>query len=168
MCERLTFQDDGLYHKRSIRNTMSVKVDHPVILVGIGVYGGTDDDLFDETLNVTFDRSTTSVKVYDQNDLLGEENVIVSNSEAKALAKDPRRRLKNAFDVDFRHPVPLIPGVNYDLEHSLIPTDVTNHYSGWPITRLGAELWTCYGRKAHEGSHCEASKVNFEFGESSR
>ena len=23
----------------------------------------------------------------------------------------------------------------YDIEHSLQPTDVINHYSGWPITR---------------------------------
>ena len=26
------------------------------------------------------------------------------------------------------------------------PTDVKNFFSGWPITRLGADLWTCYGR----------------------
>lgn len=147
---------------------MNIKVDRPVILVGIGVYGGTDEDLFDETLNVTFDRTTTTVKVYDNSGLVGDTEVIVSNSEAKTLAKDPKRRLKNAFDIDFRKPIPLSPALTYDLEHSLIPTDVTNHYSGWPITRLGAELWTCYGRRAYEGSTCEASKVKFEFAESSQ
>jgi hypothetical protein len=25
--------------------------------------------------------------------------------------------------------------VVYDLEHNIQPTDVINHYSGWPITR---------------------------------
>lgn len=33
----------------------------------------------------------------------------------------------------------------FDLEHNILPTDVTNHYSGFPITLTGADLWTCYG-----------------------
>ena len=43
---------------------------------------------------------------------------------------------------------------DYDIEHNLIPTDVTNHFSGAPITLMGADLWTCYGKryeKDHKG-----------------
>ena len=29
---------------------------------------------------------------------------------------------------------------DYDIEHNLIPTDVTNHFSGAPITLMGADL----------------------------
>ena len=39
----------------------------------------------------------------------------------------------------------LVPGENYELEHNLRPTDVINHFSGWPVTVTGAELWTCCG-----------------------
>ena len=39
---------------------------------------------------------------------------------------------------------------DYDLEHNLIPTDVTNHISGAPITILGADLWTCYGNRCEK------------------
>ena len=49
--------------------------------------------------------------------------------------------------IFFDKPLHIEAGQDYDIEHNLIPTDVTNHSSGAPITILGADLWTCYGKK---------------------
>ena len=43
-------------------------------------------------------------------------------------------------------PVRLERNAHYDLEVVFYPSDVTNHYSGYPITLTGAEIWTCHGR----------------------
>ena len=37
-------------------------------------------------------------------------------------------------------------GQDYDIEHNLSLTDVTNYFSGAPITLMGADLWTCSTR----------------------
>ena len=52
-------------------------------------------------------------------------------------------------------------GQDYDIEHNLIPTDVTNHFSGAPITLQGADLWTCYGRRCEE-KNCEENESHAE------
>ena len=69
----------------------------------------------------------------------------MNTAEAKAATNSPTH-VPNTNPVWFRHPCVLEPCTIYDLEHNLKPTDVTNHYSGYPITKLGAELWTCYGK----------------------
>ena len=48
-------------------------------------------------------------------------------------------------------PVRLESSVRYDLEVVFFPSDVTNHYSGYPITLCGAEIWTCHGRAGKLG-----------------
>ena len=57
-------------------------------------------------------------------------------------------------------PFPIESGQDYDIEHNLIPTDVTNHFSGAPITLQGADLWTCYGRRSDE--NCEGNESHVE------
>ena len=42
-------------------------------------------------------------------------------------------------------------GQEYDIAHNLIPTDVTNHFSGAPFTLMGADLWTCHGTRCDKG-----------------
>ena len=59
----------------------------------------------------------------------------------------------------------LRPGEKYELEHNLRPTDVINHFSGWPVTVTGAEVWTCCGIGGED--RVTSHKVTFFFSESS-
>ena len=52
---------------------------------------------------------------------------------------------EHTMSVLLKQPLILKKGQKYDLEHNEMPTDVTNHFSGFPITHLGADLWSCYG-----------------------
>ena len=52
---------------------------------------------------------------------------------------------EHTMSVLLKQPLILKNGQKYDLEHNEMPTDVTNHFSGFPITHLGADLWSCYG-----------------------
>ena len=74
-------------------------------------------------------------------------------------------RIANTTTIWLERPIWLERGVSYDIEHSLRPTDVKNHFSGFPFTVAGAELWTCFGRSidplVDEG-------VAFSFGKSSQ
>lgn len=56
--------EESLHHKRSLRNTLSVSVNCDILLLGIGVYTGSDEDLFDESLTITFDRTTHKIILY--------------------------------------------------------------------------------------------------------
>ncbi len=61
MCERLTYEGDGLHHRRSIRNVVRVEVSpEPVLLLGIGAYR-RDEELFDPDFHITFDRTPTTI-----------------------------------------------------------------------------------------------------------
>ena len=103
------------------------------------------DDLFDEDANITFDRSTTTVNLWDVVDeiLLSSACVIVDTAQAKKLALEAR--VPNTVTICFDSPCQLKSGRGYDIEHNLLPTDVTNHFSGAPFTHFGADLWTCWG-----------------------
>ena len=68
----------------------------------------------------------------------------MTTAEAKHALRQPSH-VPNTNPVWLPIPCLLEPFTIYDIEHSLKPTDVTNHFSGYPITKLGAELWTCYG-----------------------
>lgn len=64
MCPRLTLvADECLEHRRGVRNTLSVCANADLLLTGVLVYTGRDEDLLDESVPVTFDRATTSVRV---------------------------------------------------------------------------------------------------------
>jgi len=41
-------------------------------------------------------------------------------------------------------------------------------FSGWPITVLGAELWTCYGAMEEGETTISSNGVKFTFSESKR
>jgi hypothetical protein len=142
-------------------------VDWPVLLVGVGVYTGKDEDLFDPENHITFDRSTTTVRVYEGDQMLTSAVVVVDTAKAREEAKAPGR-IPNMSPVWLMPPCELEASstTEYSVEHSLMPTDVTNHYSGFPITKLGAELWTCYGDGGRDRE--EVAGVKFSFGASSR
>ncbi len=130
-----------------------------VLLVGVGIYGGHTEDLFDEDAHITFDRTTTTVNVWNEdNHLVGSDTCIMSTDETKKLAL--LARVMHCFTVSFDTPCLLEGDKMYDLEHNLLPTDVTNHYSGAPITNLGADLWTCWGT-AIDASELKATRFQF-------
>ena len=51
---------------------MSVSVSSPVLLSGIYMYTGNDNDLLDETVEVVFDRGTTVLSMYRDNKLISQ------------------------------------------------------------------------------------------------
>ncbi|XP_059091697.1 uncharacterized protein LOC131887181 isoform X1 [Tigriopus californicus] len=169
LLERLQFVDNGLFHKRNICNTLSLRVTpKSVILIGVGVYGGTDEELLDESLNITFDRTTTTVNVFEKatGNLVANQKSIWSTKNARRYARS-QKPMPNTYPVFFGTPCLLTKGQAYLVEQSIQPTDVQNHFSGWPVTILGAEIWTCHG---DQGSQLieTVHQVQFEFMESER
>ena len=158
MCERLTFEGTGLHHKRNIRNVLRLEVSpDPIILLGLGVYNGEEEELLDPEAIITFDRTTTSIKIWNitpSNDpkkenfteLLSSKTLVMNTEEAIKVAKKKfPNKVKHTMTVWFEEPVILERNVGYEIEHNILPTDVENHFSGYPITTLGADLWTCSG-----------------------
>ena len=89
ICKRLFYTegDDALDHRKSgkiykvtcntsiivtVRNSISVSVSAPVLLVGIYMYTGNDTDLLDESIEIVFDRGTTMLSIYKDNTLLSQ------------------------------------------------------------------------------------------------
>ena len=66
---------------------------------------------------------------------------------------------RHTMSVFLDEPLLMEKGQTYDLEHNLRPTDVTNHFSGFPFTLMGADLWTCYGTKLENQSVFQFSSV---------
>ena len=65
ICKRLDYAGDALHHKRNIRNVLRLKISpEPVLLLGVGVYNGNEEELFDPEAIITFDRTTTSIKIW--------------------------------------------------------------------------------------------------------
>ena len=158
ICERLAYKGDGLHHKKSIRNVLRINISpEPVLLLGVGVYNGIEEELLDPEAMITFDRTTTTIKIWStpQNEnnrknnsekLLSNQIVIVNTEQARKLARKKFvNKVKHTMTVWLDEPLLLNNNVSYELEHNIFPTDVQNQYSGWPITVLGSDLWTCYG-----------------------
>ena len=144
---RLTLKEnDLLHHKRNIWNTLCIEPQGNFLLLGFGVYTGRDDELFDKDANIVFDRCTTTINILRSNgEILSTQTIIVDTEMAKKIAR--KSIFKNCMSVFLDVPLLLKKGEKYDIEHNLLPTDVSNHFSGYPITKLGADLWTCYGLK---------------------
>jgi hypothetical protein len=171
-CHRLTIAFGGgesclsLDHRKGIKNRLSVAVSRSILLLGVGVYTGRDEEIADESLSVTFDRTTNSVDVHQE---CGE---VVAHAEATATTADARRMLSevghipNTCTVWLGDVCVLEANERYDVEHNLWPTDVRNHFSGWPITVIGAEVWTCYGKGG--GPEVITNGVRFTFGQSTK
>lgn len=100
------------------------------------------------------------------NKVINTTEQIMTTEEARKASKCPSHVL-NTNPVWLKPPCPMEALVIYDIEHSLKPTDVTNHFSGYPITKLGAELWTCYGNGGTKEVQGEGSTM-FRFSQSRR
>ena len=97
MCERLTYEGDALHHKRSIRNVVRVEVSpEPVLLIGVGLYTGNEEELFDPDAHITFDRTTTTVNIWccvpndigkELANLVATKSITMNTEEAKIIAK---------------------------------------------------------------------------------
>ena len=158
MCERLSYEGTGLYHKRSIKNVLRFKIaPDPIILLGVGVYNGEEEELLDPNAIITFDRCTTSIKIWlitpsdnpkkeYSTTLLSCKTLTMNTEEGRKLVKTKiQNKVKHTMNVWLDAPVILEKNVGYEIEHNILPTDVQNHFSGYPITTLGADLWTCHG-----------------------
>ena len=147
-----------MHHKRNIRNILRFEISpEPVFLLGVGVYMGKEEELLDPEAIITFDKTTTNIKIWStsqNNDdtkknceyLLSNKIIIVNTEQARVLARKKfETKVKHTMTVWLDEPLLLKNNVAYELEHNILPTDVQNHYSGFPITTLGADLWTCHG-----------------------
>jgi hypothetical protein len=123
-----------------------------------------------------FDRCTSQLTVYQGAALLARVVEVTTVAEARAAIQAPGHRpntgllrLLAPVRLDRSDPglPPALPrDTEYTLELVLFPTDVTNHYSGAPFTRCGAEVWTCYGRGGQE--QVGHRGTNFTFGPGGR
>lgn len=174
MCKRLTYEGTGLHHKRSIRNVLRLEIaPDPIILLGVGVYNGEEEELLDPEAIITFDRCTTTVKLWmtkpsddprkTYSFKLLSNKILVMNTEEgiKLVKKKFSNKIKHAMTVWLDKPVILEKDVGYEIEHTILPTDVENHFSGYPITTLGADLWTCHG--STKTTSVTSNDVHFNF-----
>ena len=70
----------------------------------------------------------------------------MNTEEGRRLVKKKiPNKVKHTMNVWLDDPIILEKNVGYEIEHNVLPTDVQNHFSGYPITTLGADLWTCHG-----------------------
>ena len=171
VCERLRLDSAGsahLDHRRGIRNRVSVAVSAPVLLLGAGVYTERDEIIADERANVTFDRTTDTVSIYTA------EGKCAFEVERTSTTADLRKAIGDSGHIPHTMTVwaatgnqycVLRPGESYEVEHNLRPTDVINHFSGWPVTVTGAEVWTCSGSGGED--RVTSHGVTFSFSESS-
>ena len=135
-----------------------------MIIIGFGVYTGHDKDIMDLDLTVVFDRTTTTINIWKvqgsaAGSLVASQSVIITTAMARAkiLQKDENHVLDHTRTIFLSNPFCLSEAEKIDVEHNLIPTDVTNHFSGQPFTLMGADLWTCYGIPAAT----DDAKANF-------
>ncbi len=165
MCRRLEVcPGQSLDHRRAARNVLRLRADKNVLLISVGVFSGDDDEVLDEELSVTFDRSTHSIGLFDDNGLeMARGQLTRTTREGReAVRKRSTFYPRHTASVVFEKPFPVLEADrDYDLEHGLYPTDVENHYSGFPFTRLGAELWTCFGDGGNASQTVE--DVQFRF-----
>ena len=153
-----------MHHRRSIWNNISIDVKAGMVIIGFGVYTGHDKDIMDLDLTVVFDRTTTTINIWKvqgsaAGSLVASQSVIITTAMARAkiLQKDENHVLDHTRTIFLSNPFCLSEAEKIDVEHNLIPTDVTNHFSGQPFTLMGADLWTCYGIPAAT----DDAKANF-------
>ncbi|XP_023320130.1 uncharacterized protein LOC111695150 [Eurytemora carolleeae] len=139
---------------------MRMSVNREILLYGVYLYTANDKDILDESIESTFDRTTTLIRIFKNEETLLAQEDVCTGEQARAEVRSPNHRPHLRYHR-FNQPVRIYRDSWYDIEHSLFPTDVLNHYSGWPITRCGAELWTCYGQNGKELSQVE--NITFRF-----
>ena len=73
------------------------------------------------------------------------QSVVTTIEESRREVRSPGH-LPHTQPLRLELPVRLERSVWYELEVVFFPSDVTNHYSGYPVTTCGAEVWTCWGQ----------------------
>ena len=166
MHHRLRYREqDSLHHRRSIWNNISIDVKAGMILLGFGVYTGHDKDIMDLDQIVVFDRTTTTINIWNVQQSSNQAARLIACQSEIITTKMARAKILQKGDQVWEHsrsiflskPLCLSQGEKIDVEHNLVPTDVTNHFSGQPFTLMGADLWTCYG------VHTDAKSNFFSF-----
>ena len=85
MHHRLKYENTGLHHRRGIWNTLCIHANAAVFITGIGTYTGDFKDLLDETLDITFDRTTTTINFWNSisQEMESTQTQIVNTKEAR-------------------------------------------------------------------------------------
>ncbi len=119
-----------------------------LIMTGVGVFLGDFQELLDQDATIVFDRTTTTINIWHAKTQkqISTQTLIMDTNQARRHALKNQVVVPNSMSVFLDRPLILGQGEMYDIEHNLLPTDVTNHFSGYPITLMGADLWTCYGQ----------------------
>ena len=121
-----------------------------MILLGFGVYTGHDKDIMDLDQIVVFDRTTTTINIWNVQQSSNQAARLIACQSEIITTKMARAKILQKGDQVWEHsrsiflskPLCLSQGEKIDVEHNLVPTDVTNHFSGQPFTLMGADLWT--------------------------
>merc|ERR1712107_409734 len=142
---------------------MGFNVNSEIKFQGILIYTGNDKEILDLSVPVVFERVTTELSLICDSNVLATKTSITTIQESRRKIRD----LDHIIHTDqllLDLPVTLSRDTWYDLELRMYPTDVTNHYSGFPITTCGAEIWTCYGKNGN--ATVDTYGVQFRFSES--
>jgi len=167
ICKRLKYTpgNDALDHRKSVRNCLRFAVSKSIKFHGIWSYTGNDKEILDLSVPVVFERITTQFSIFHEEQLLDQKVSIMNIAEARKKVK-LKDHVPHIETILLTTPIRLEKNIWYDLELIIYPTDVTNHYSGYPITLCGAEVWTCYGNNGKE--NIKIQEVEFRFMDSIR
>ena len=82
---RLKYEGKGLHHRRSIWNTLCIHANAGAFIIGIGTYTEDFEDLFNASLNITFDRSTTTINFWDNTsgEMVSTQTLIIDTNDTK-------------------------------------------------------------------------------------
>ena len=130
LVERLVYCGDGLHHKRNIRNTLGIRQtatspcqhQSALVLTGVGLFTGNDEDILDLEANVTFDRTTATISCWDSesSDPISETSLTMTTDQArKAVKSRPPEYPAHTMALYLKKPIVLEPGISYEIEHNL-------------------------------------------------
>jgi len=140
---------------------LQFSVDRPTYFHGILVFTGEDKDILDLSVPVVFERVTSKLTLNLGEHLITQQTSITTIQEARKNVKE-KGHIKNIDSLLLEAPVYLQRDSWYDLELNIFPTDVTNHYSGYPITTCGAEIWTVFGENGESEYQCCGTIFRFQ------
>ena len=74
-----------------------------LLLIGVLLFTGKDEDLLDESIAVTFDRATTTVKVLKDRLQVAVSETVMTTAEGRVLAADETREISRAHSGSAGH-----------------------------------------------------------------
>ena len=93
-----------------------------LVLTGVGLFTGNDEDILDLEANVTFDRTTATISCWDSesSEPISETSLTMTTDQArKAVKSRPPEYPAHTMALYLKKPIVLEPGINYEIEHNL-------------------------------------------------